>query len=89
MSPRGDEVQKGWRSAIALKKAFQSKQDTEILLQMEQLLKDVDNPKELVRALRRTPENDSITGDEFVLSQKVCAEKMFPFQEAHKKWEYI
>ena len=52
---------------------------------MEQLLKDVDNPKELVQTLERTLENGSITGEEFALSQKVCAEKMAPFQEAHKR----
>lgn len=85
VSPRGDEVQKGRQSAIALKKAFQSKQDTEILLQMEQLLKDVDNPKELVQALRRTLENDSVTGDEFVLSQKlkkICLQHHLPFNNS-------
>ena len=41
MSPRRDEMQKDRQSTIAMKKAFQDKQDTEILLQMEQILKGV------------------------------------------------
>ncbi|XP_015757082.1 PREDICTED: uncharacterized protein LOC107336522 [Acropora digitifera] len=38
--------------------------------------------QELVQALRRTLENDSITGDEFVLSQKlkkICLQHHVPF----------
>ena len=71
VSPRADEMQKGRQSAIAMKKAFQDKKDTELLLQMEQLLKDIDYSQELVQTLRRTLEEDSIAGEEFLSSQKV------------------
>ena len=41
-------MQKGRQSAIAMKKAFQDKQDTEILLQMEQMLKGVYHAEGLI-----------------------------------------
>ena len=64
-------MQKGRQSTIAMKKAFQDKKDTELLLQMEQLLKDIDYSQELVQTLRRTLEEDRIAGEEFLSSQKV------------------
>ena len=71
VSPRGDDMQKGRQSAIAMRKAFQDKQDTEILLQMEQILKEVDNAQGLVQALRRTLREQDVEGAEFISSQKV------------------
>ena len=71
VSPRGDEIPKGRQSAIATRKAFQDKQDTEILLQMEQMLKEIDHAQEQVQALRRTLEEQDVAGAEFITSQKV------------------
>lgn len=71
VSPRGDEMQKGRQSAIAMKKAFQDKQDTEILLQMEQILKEVHHSEGIVQALNRTLQEQDVTGAEFISSEKV------------------
>lgn len=71
MSPRGDDMQKGRQSAITMRKAFQDKQDTEILLQMEQILKEVDHAQGLVQALRRTLREQDVEEAEFISSQKV------------------
>ena len=71
VSPRGDDMQKGRQSAIAMRKAFQDKQDTEILLQMEQILKEVNYAQGLVQALRRTLQEQDVEGAEFISSQKV------------------
>ncbi|XP_068726630.1 uncharacterized protein C1orf87-like [Montipora capricornis] len=85
VSPRADEMQKGRQSAIAMKKAFQDKKDTELLLQMEQLLKDIDYSQELVQTLRRTLEEDNIAGEEFLSSQKlkkICVQHHVPFNNS-------
>ena len=71
VSPRADESQKGRQSAIAVRKAFQDKQDTAILLQMEQILKEVDNAQECIRILRRALEEQDVVKAEFISSQKV------------------
>lgn len=71
ISPRADESQKGRQSAIAVRKAFQDKQDTAILLQMEQMLKEVDHAQEHVHILRRALDEQDVAKAEFISSQKV------------------
>lgn len=71
VSPRADDSQKGRQSSIAVKKAFQDKQDTAILLQMEQILKEVDNAQQHIHILRRDLEEQDVAKAEFISSQKV------------------
>lgn len=85
LSPRGDEMPTGRQSAIATKKAFQDKQDTEILLQMEQMLKGIDHATGHVLALRRTLEEQDVARAEFISSQKlktICLRYHIPFNNS-------
>ena len=79
VSPRSDDMPKGRQSAIAARKAFQDKQDTEILLQMEQMLKEIDHAQAHVQALRRHLEEQDGAGAEFISSQKVFNTLNKPF----------
>jgi len=71
VSPRADDSQKGRQSSIAVRKAFQDKQDTAILLQMEQILKEVDNAQQHIHILKRALEEQDVAKAEFISSQKV------------------
>ena len=71
VSPRADDSQKGRQSSIAVRKAFQDKQDTAILLQVEQILKEVDNAQQHIHILRRDLEEQDVAKAEFISSQKV------------------
>ena len=71
VSPRADESQKGRQSAIAVRKAFQDKQDTAILLQMEEMLKEVGNAQEQIHTLRRALEEQDVARAEVISTQKV------------------
>ena len=71
VSPRADDSQKGRQSSIAVRKAFQDKQDTAILLQVEQILKEVDNAQQQIHFLRRDLEEQDVAKAEFISSQKV------------------
>lgn len=71
VSPRADDSQKGRQSSIAVKKACQDKQDTAILLQVEQILKEVDNAQQHIHILRRALEEQDVEKAEFISSQKV------------------
>ena len=71
VSPRADDSQKGRQSSIAVRKAFQDKQDTAILLQVEQILKEVDNAQQQIHFLRRDLEEQDVGKAEFISSQKV------------------
>ena len=71
VSPRADDSQKGRQSSIAVKKAFQDKQDTAILLQMEQILKEVDHAQQIIHILRRALEEQDVAKAEFISAQKV------------------
>ncbi len=71
ISPRADDSQKGRQSSIAVKKAFQDKQDTAILLQMEEILKEVDYAQQHIHSLRRALEEQDVAKAEFISSQKV------------------
>lgn len=85
ISPRSDGMQKGRQSAIAVKKAFQDKQDTEILLQMEQMLKEINHAQAHVQDLRRNLEEQDVGGAEFISSQKlktICLRNHIPFNNS-------
>ena len=71
VSPRADDSQKGRQSSIAVRKAFQDKQDTAILLQVEQILKEVDNAQQHIHILRRALEEQDVAKAELISSQKV------------------
>jgi len=71
VSPRADDSQKGRQSSIAVRKAFQDKQDTAILLQVEQILKEVENAPQHIHILRRALEEEDVAKAEFISSQKV------------------
>lgn len=71
VSPRADDSQKGRQSSIAVRKAFQDKQDTAILLQMEQILKEVDHAQQHIHILKRALEEEDVAKAEFISSQKV------------------
>ena len=62
----------GRQSSMMIKKAFQDKQDTEILLQMEHLLKEVNSARQHVQALKRSLEEQDVAGAELMSFQKVC-----------------
>lgn len=85
VSPRADESQKGRQSAIAVRKAFQDKQDTAILLQMEEMLKEVENAQEQIHTLRRALEEQDVTRVEVISTQKlktICLHHRIPFHNS-------
>lgn len=82
VSPRADDSQKGRQSSIAVRKAFQDKQDTAILLQMEQILKEVDNAQQHIHILKRALEEQDVAKAEFISSQKVSHFLMI----SHTNW---
>lgn len=85
VSPRADESQKGRQSAIAVRKAFQDKQDTAILLQMEEMLKEVGNAQEQIHTLRRALEEQDVARAEVISTQKlktICLHHHIPFHNS-------
>lgn len=85
VSPRADDSQKGRQSSIAVRKAFQDKQDTAILLQVEQILKEVDNAQQHIHILRRDLEEQDVAKAEFISSQKLktmCLRHHIPFNNS-------
>ena len=65
-----------------MRKAFQDKQDTAILLQMEQILKEVDNAQQHIHILKRALEEQDVAKAEFISSQKVSHFLMI----SHTNW---
>ena len=72
VSPRmEDGSETGRQSSIAVKQAFQDRQDAQLLILMEQMLKKVPNVRQNLTDLRRGLEEMDVVQAEYVSSQKV------------------
>ena len=74
VSPRRDDgMETGRQSAIAVKRAFQDRQDAHLLIQMERMLKQVDNANQYLYSLTRTLKEQDVVQAEYINSQKVSS----------------